>query len=292
MKTIAKATSWALALACSRWAAATPWFTQDPRTLPEGKWRVEEHVLYSEVNEALFDGRTTPLPNGVTEASMLIFHTRIRYGLRSDLTVFIDLPLVEKRVHGAAGVLTNRGLGDISLLAKYKYREDNEGGKRRAVAGFVKFHNGEYKGVPNLLATGSGHDDYGLVHLWEWRRGRSIWYGNVGYVHRGTRSDVNINLGDSFIFNLAAEHRLGNSSANLVWEINGRHEAPNEQARRALPNTGATIISLSPAMQYVDQKSDGRSITFEAGVQIPVLKDGNLPALPDYTVYAGGYAVF
>ena len=34
-------------------AFATPWFTQDPRTLPAGKWRVEEHVLYAPFEDAL-----------------------------------------------------------------------------------------------------------------------------------------------------------------------------------------------------------------------------------------------
>ncbi|NLO05202.1 MAG: hypothetical protein GX131_05165, partial [candidate division WS1 bacterium] len=43
-------------------AHATPWFTQDPRTLPEGKWRVEEHILYSETDSALVDGDRQALP--------------------------------------------------------------------------------------------------------------------------------------------------------------------------------------------------------------------------------------
>ncbi|MEN6401101.1 MAG: hypothetical protein ABFD94_04095, partial [Armatimonadia bacterium] len=53
-----------LGLAAATAAMATPWFTQDPRTLPEDKWRIEEHVLFSEVDSALVDGDKVPLPAG------------------------------------------------------------------------------------------------------------------------------------------------------------------------------------------------------------------------------------
>jgi len=281
------------ALLCVAVAAhATPWFTQDPRTLPQGMWRVEEHFLYSGIDSGLIDGDSAPLPGGVTNASSLTMHTRVRYGARDDLTLFVDLPWVEKRAHSPAGTLDNSGLGDIMFLAKWKYHEEKEQGKRRALAGFVKFDNGEHENVPGLVALGSGQNDYGLVHWWEWNQGSATWYGNLAYVLRDFRDDTGVNPGDWFLFNLAAEHKLGDTPVNLVWEINGRHEAPSHQAGRSVANTGSTIVSLTPGLQYVDKGAKGRSITWEAGVQVPVIKDGGLPALPDYTVYAGGYAIF
>jgi hypothetical protein len=274
-------------------AHATPWFTQDPRTLPEGMWRVEEHFMYSGIDSGLANGDTVPLPGGMTDVSALTLHTRVRYGARNDLTVLIDLPWVQKQVHSPAGSLDNDSLGDITLLAKYKYHEDKEAGKRRAVAGFVKLGTGDHEGVPPLLATGSGQNDYGLIHLWEWRQGASTtWYGNLGHVFRDTRSDTGVNPGDWTLFNLAVERKLGDKPLNLICELNGRHEAPSHQAGLSVPNTGSTILSLSPGLQYVDKKPKGRSITWEAGVQVPIVKEGGMPALPDYTVYAGGYAIF
>jgi hypothetical protein len=273
-------------------AHATPWFTQDPRTLPSGYWRVEEHVLYSGIDEGLAQGHHAPLPNGATDASALTVHTRVRYGVRDSLTVFVDFPWVEKRVHTPGGTLDNSGLGDITMLAKWKYHEDKEEGTRQAFAGFVKLHNGDHKGQPGLLATGSGQYDFGLVHLWEWREGTSTFYGNLGYVARDVREDTGVNPGDWVLFNLAAEHKLGKTPLNFVWEVNGRHEMPSHQAGQALAHSGSTVISLSPGFQYVDRKGKGRSVTWEAGVQVPVITEGTLPALPDYTVYAGGYAMF
>jgi len=282
----------ALSLLYAVAAHATPWFTQDPRTLPEGKWRVEEHFLYAGIDQGLADGEGVPLPGGVTNASSITAHTRIRHGVRDDLTVFVDLPWVRKSVHTATGTVDNDGLGDIQFLAKWKYREDKEAGWRRAVAAFAKFDTGDAEGLPPLLATGSGQNDFGLTHLWEWRHAGSTWYAGTGYVYRDTRSDTGVNPGDWILLNLAAEHPIGDTHANFVWELNGRREARNRQAGQSLGNSGSTIISLSPGLQYVDKKANGRSITWEAGVQVPLFKHGNLPALPDYTVYAGGYAIF
>jgi hypothetical protein len=273
-------------------AHATPWFTQDPRTLPQGKWRVEEHFLYSGIDEGLVDGDGAPLPNGATDASSLTLHTRLRYGVRDDLTVFVDLPWVEKRVHTLNGVLDNDGLGDVQFLAKWKYDENKAEGWRRALAGFAKFDNGDHEGQPGLLATGSGQNDYGLVHLWEWRHADANWYGNLGYVFRDARSDTGVNPGDWILFNLAAEHPVGHSPVNFVWELNGRREARSHLAGQSVPDTGSTIVSVTPGFQYVHKLPEGRSITLETGVQVPFFKLGGLPALPDYTVYAGGYAIF
>ena len=273
-------------------AHATPWFTQDPRTLPQGMWRVEEHVLYSDIDSGLANGDAVPLPNGVTDASALTLHTRLRYGVRDDLTVFVDLPWVQKRVHTPSGLLDNDGLGDVQFLAKWKYDEDKAAGWRRAFAGFVKLDTGDSEGMPPLLATGSAQTDYGLIHLWEWRHAGSTWYANTGYVLRDTRSDTGVNPGDWILLNLAAEHPIGDTHANFVWEINGRREARSRQGGQSLASSGSTIVSLTPGLQYVDKKPNGRSITWEAAVQVPLFKHGDLPALPDYTVYAGGYAIF
>jgi len=41
---------------------ATPWFTQDPKTLPQGNWRFEEHIMYSKADSGLADGVEATLP--------------------------------------------------------------------------------------------------------------------------------------------------------------------------------------------------------------------------------------
>jgi hypothetical protein len=245
------------------------------------------------MDNGLADGDNVPLPNGASDASAWTYHTRVRYGVRDDLTLFIDLPAVEKRVHTPNGVVSNSGLGDLTFLGKYKYAENKSKTHRRAFAAFYKARNGEYRNLPGLLATGSGQDNVGLIHLWEWGRGDTTWYANMGYVWTDERSDTNVDPGDLMVFNAAAEHKLGHESPwNFVWEINGRYQGSSEIAGRDAPNTGATIISLTAGLQYTKKKPGGPIVTLEAGVQLPVVTEGDLPALPDHTVYVGGYVIF
>lgn len=274
-------------------AKATPWYTQDPRTLPEGGWRVETHVLYSEIDNSLVDGDKGPLPGGATDASALVFHNRFRYGLKDDLTVFVDVPYVSKRVHLADGaVRDSSGLGDLNLLAKYKYSEDKKAGERKAVALFYKTHTGDYRGLSGLLATGTGQDNVGLLHLWEWDRADTNWYANLGYVWTGERKDNHKDGGDLVLFNLAAEHSLGKTSPwRLVGELNGQYEGNGKQAGAPVAGSGSTVISVAPGVQYAEKRGK-TATTWEAGVQVPVVKRGDLPALQDYQLYLGAYTVF
>jgi hypothetical protein len=280
-----------LAAVSAHIAGATPWYTQDPRTLPQGKWRVEEHALYSDFDNGLLDGHSTALPGGATDASAFILHTRVRYGVTDNLTVFADAPYVEKRVHTPAAVVDNSGWGDVSLLAKYKYAEDKKAGTRRAVALLYKTHTGEYRGLSGLAATGSGQDNIALLHLWEWDRGATNWYANLGYVYTDSRDDTGRNPGDQVLFNLASEHRFGQSPWQFVWEVNGVYEGHATQPGTTSAS-GSTVVSLTPGVQYVQKRPGGRMTTWEAGVQVPTLKRGNAQALQDYQLYVGAYTVF
>lgn len=272
-------------------AYATPWFTQDPRTLPEGKWRLEEHILYSSVDSSLSDGDKVPLGAG-GEFTNFIAHTRLRYGLRDDLTIFMDAPWVNKRWTQANGTLAKEnGLGDMLFLLKYKYHDDRADKTRRAWALSLKPHTGDYAGLPGPLALGTGTTDWTALHLWEKATGNTTWYANLGYQLTGSRSDTDRNPGDGILFNLAAEHKL-NQTTNFVWEINGRYEGNGTGATLPSPPSGGTVISLSPGLQYTKAGSAGRFTTLEAGVQVPVITEGDMPGIPDYTLYAGGYTVF
>lgn len=272
-------------------ANATPWFTQDPRTLKQGMWRVEEHILYSSVDNSLSDGNEVPFGAG-GEFTNFILHTRVRYGIRDDLTVFVDAPWVNKRWTQSSGtVATDNGLGDMLFLLKYKYHDNRADKTRRAFALSLKPHTGDYVGLPGPLAQGTGTTDWTLFHLWEKGVGKATWYASLGYSLTGSRSDTGRNPGDAILFNLAAEHKLS-PEMNFVWEINGRYEGNTSGGALPVPASGATTIALTPGLQYTKTRTGGRFTTLEAGVQLPVITEGNLAAIPDYTIYAGGYTVF
>jgi hypothetical protein len=141
------------------------------------------------------------------------------------------------------------------------------------------------------LAQGTGTTDWTALHLWEQGRGDTTWYASLGYSLTGSRSDNGRNPGDALLFNLAAEEKL-NPRTNVVWEINGRYEGNTSGGALPASASGSTVISISPGLQYTKPGTGGRFTTLEAGVQLPAYTHGDLSALPDYTIYAGGYTVF
>jgi hypothetical protein len=278
-----------LALAAA--ADATPFFTQDPRTLPEGGWRIEEHVLYANFDSSLSDGEKVPLAAG-GEFTSFTARTRVRYGVRDDLTLFMDAPFVRRRWIQASGTrITESGLGDLLFVLKYKYHDDRSNQTRRAWQLSLKPHTGDYAGLPFPLAQGTGTTDWIATHLWEKEAGDKTWYASASYVLTGSRSDLGLNPGDLILLNFAVERKL-NVRTNFVWEVMGRYEGNASRGALPAPPSGATVISISPGLQYTMAGSDGRFTTLEAGFPIPLIRKGDLPAIQDYAVYVGGYTVF
>jgi len=273
-------------------AHATPWFTQDPKTLPQGGWRFEEHMMYSGADSGLADGAAATLPGGLTDSSTLIMQTRLRYGVTDKLTVFGDLPYVRQEIELASGDTgSNSGLGDITLLAKYQYHNDQASRHRRALAVFYKLENGDSNAAPALLSLGTGQENIGLIHLWEWDRSKVNWYANLGYVWTG-ELDSGKNPGDVILFNLAAEHRLGQTPWRFVWELNGQLQGKSDLNGAGVAQSGATTIYFTPGFQWVGQKHGSTVWNWETGVQLPLYEKGFLPAAQDYKLYAGGYVMF
>ncbi|MHB8996803.1 MAG: transporter [Armatimonadota bacterium] len=280
-----------LLLVSATLAEATPFFTQDARTLPEGGWRIEEHVLYSNTDSSLSDGEKVPLVFG-GEFTNFIARTRVRYGLRDDLTLFVDAPFVRRRwIQPGGAKVSESGLGDLFFHLKYKYHDNRPDRTRRAWQLSLKPHTGDYVGLPGPLAQGTGTTDWIALHLWEKERGNKTYYSSLGYVLTGSRSDTGRNPGDLILFNLAVERKL-NPRTNFVWEIMGRYEGNASGGALPAPPSGATVVSISPGLQYTMTASDGRYTTLEAGFPIPLIRKGDLPAIQDYAVYAGGYTVF
>ena len=155
----------------------------------------------------------------------------------------------------------------------------------------LKAENGDAEGLPGPLALGTGTTDWTFGHLWEKGFGRATGYASLCYTLTGDRDDLGTDPGDVICFNLAAEHRLNDRGLQFVWEINGRHTGSTEAGGISVPNTDSFIVSVSPGLQLVRPTKSGL-FQLEAGVQIPVYLQGDAPAIPNYTAYAGGFIVF
>ena len=272
-------------------AIATPFFTQDPRTLPAGKWRVETHLLASHFDQSLVDGDKVPLLAG-DAASASTYQTRIRYGAADKLTLFVDIPYVRKTLSVDGKRRTHNGLGDMALLAKYKMHDDRERGTRAAVALSTKLATGDYRGLPPELALGTGQTNWILVLLGERQSGRDTYYASAAYVDTGERSDVNTDPGQVFRANLAMEHKLGASPYNIVGELNYFYQGRFERAGETVATSGANILSIALGAQYAPKLEPGRLLFVESELQFPIHSTGYSAALPDYTYYLGAWTVF
>ena len=273
-------------------AGATPFFTQDPRTLPQGMWRVEEHLLLSDFDESLVDGHEAPLIGG-RSASSLTLNTRVRYGVRDKLTVFADIPYVRKRLRATDGATrTNDGLGDVFLLAKYKFHDNRQTKTRAAVAAATKLNSGEYRGLPPELALGTGQTNWLLAGLAEKQVGRTTYYGSASHVWTGTRHDTNLDPGQVVNLNLAAEHLVGSGPWAVVAEINYSHQGRSSQDGQRVEASGSTLVNLAGGFQYRPRPKAGRTLVIETEVQVPVSKAGYVRALPDAVFYLGAYLIF
>jgi len=273
-------------------AQATPFFTQDPRTLPQGMWRVEEHLLFSEFDESLVDGQEVPLLGG-REASSFTANTRIRYGVRDDLTMFVDIPYARKRLVASDGVTrTNDGLGDLFVLAKYRFHDNRQTKTRAAVAAATKLNTGEYRGLPPELALGTGQANWLLAGLAEKQVGRTTYYGSASHVWTGTRYDTNLNPGQVMNLNIAAEHLLGSGPWAAVAEINYSHQGRSLQNGQRVEASGSTLVNLASGFQYRPRPKARRTLVIEAEIQVPVSKEGYVRTLPEAVFYLGAYAIF
>ncbi len=293
MKRIALAWSVLAVMATASSAGATPFFTQDPRTLPQGKWRVELHLLTTTSDQSLVDGDEAPLLLLGGRASSFVTEARVRYGATDRLTVFADFPYVRKSLEAPdGGERTNSGLGDIFVLAKWKVHDSRARGTRAAVALATKLPTGEYRHLQPELALGTGQTNWVLVALGEKEQGPNTFYGSASYVMTGGRTDTDTNPGQVVALNGAVEHKLGRSPYNVVGELNWAHQGRSEMAGATLEQSGSTVLNLAAGIQYSPPPKAGRKLVIETEVQLPVREDGFVRALPDYVWYLGGWMVF
>ncbi len=279
------AVAW-VALSAQAWA--TPFFTQDPRTLPKGVWRVEKHMLLLNSDESLVDGDEVSLVSGERFSSLTI-ESRVRYGVTDRLTVFADLPYVRRSLDTSNGEQTNSGFGDVFVLAKWKVHDSRAARTRAAVVAATKLDTGEYRNLAPELALGTGQTNWIVGGLGEKQAGPNTWYASALYVMTGSRTDTDTNPGQVVMLNGAVEHRIGQSRYNLVGELNYSHQGRSEVSGQTVGASGSTILNAAGGFQYSRPRKNGRMLVIETELQVPVRKDGFVRDLPEYLWYLGGW---
>jgi hypothetical protein len=216
------------------------------------------------------------------------------YALITDATLTLNVPYVNKRFETPTGTFDASGIGDISLIGKYRfYRRDLPFGRDQfAFIGGLEFPSGSTSEGPGIKAApplqlGSGGVD-GIVGV---AAGTTrSWYSIEGSVRAKINSEAkdfkfgNVLLYDLYLaYQIYPEWPTPPAQLNFSVEFNGRTIGDNSVDGTKV-NTGGTVLFVSPGIQYIVTGN----LLFETGVQIPIVNDFPSRALePDFTVLFG-----
>ncbi len=223
------------------------------------------------------------------------------YGVDSDLAVFGVVPYVAKRLEliadGARRARSARGLGDVSLFARYTVFKNNFRGGSFRVAPFAGVEtptgdddeNDSFGRLPASVQPGSGSWDpfAGVVATYQ----VLDFQVDAQASYRVNTEANGFEFGDLARFDASLQYRLwprtlGRGVPGFLYgilEANLIHEDRDEDGALDDPNSGGTTLFLTPGLQYVTKRW-----IVEAAVQLPAVQDLNGTALEnDYVVRAG-----
>ena len=221
------------------------------------------------------------------------------YALVTDATLTLTVPYINKHFETPTGNFDASGIGDISLVGKYRfYRRDLPFGRDQAAfIGGLEFPSGSTSEGPGLKAApplqlGSGGVD-GIVGVAAGTTRKS--YSIEGSLSGKINSEAkDFHFGNALLYDLYLAYQTypkwptPPAQLNFSVEFNGRTVADNEVEGRTL-NTGGTVLFISPGIQYIVTEN----LLFETGVQIPIVKDFPSGALePNFTVLFGLRVIF
>lgn len=223
------------------------------------------------------------------------------YGVTADLAVFTVAPYVNKRldltVSGERRGRSARGLGDVSMFARYTVFKEDRPGRTLRVAPFA--------GIETPTGASRQRDAFGLLPA-SVQPGSGSWdpFGGVVFTYQTLDFQIDLQVsykgnteangfesGDVFRVDGSLQYRLwprvlaagtpgflyGLAEFNLIRR--GRDRSGGIKDR----NSGGTTLLLMPGLQYVTKRW-----IVEAGVQIPVVQNLHGTALKlDYIVRAG-----
>tara|TARA_R110002110_G_scaffold129060_1_gene309068 strand:- start:1444 stop:2373 length:930 start_codon:yes stop_codon:yes gene_type:complete len=223
------------------------------------------------------------------------------YGVNSDLSLFTAVPYVDKRLElidsGSRRARSARGLGDISVFARYTAFKNNFRGGSFRVAPFA--------GVEAPTGADDESDSFGRLPA-SVQPGSGSWDPFAGVVATYQVLDFQIDAQASYRANTEANGfefgdvaRVDASLQYRLWprvlgagvpgflygvlETNLIHQGKNQSAGSDDPNSGGLSLYVLPGVQYVT-----RRWIVEGGVQLPVFQDLNGTALEkEYVVRAG-----
>jgi len=227
--------------------------------------------------------------------------TALGYGINHQWAVFgilpyrdidLDLKMVGRKIHR-----NNRGLGDVSVFARYTAYQNNKPGQTFRIAPFagVKAPTGRNDARDNLgtlpppVQLGTGSWDYfaGVVTTFQTLR----YQVDAQASYRVNNEANDFAAGDIARLDSSLQYRLWRTKAEGgipdylfgVLEANLIHQEKNRVNGNDDPNSNGTRLFLGPGIQYVTKRWIA-----ETAVQIPVVQNLNGTALENRYIVRGG----
>ncbi len=222
--------------------------------------------------------------------------------VKNKLDIVGGVPVLYKRMafteNGNRHELTNSGLGDLFVLAKYLFLQRDRPGQttRMAAVARIKFPTAEDdktdaqgNPLPRPLQLGTGSVDYsaGIIFTHVVRR---IGF-NADLVYTFNTEADGFAFGDTLKYDVAVGYRLApreyitypTRQWNAYLELNGQFSRKNTLNGVALPDSGGNVTFLSPGIQFIPYST----FLVEASLRIPVIQNLNgtqLKFQPAFTV--------
>lgn len=273
-------------------------------TLEKNSFNLGVNFKYQNVNEfaaAKFAQLNASRIHAHSQSSIFQYSMQVAYGLSNDLTLSVELPFNNfYGLQSSFGAQTidegnSVGLGDLSLLTKYRFLNLKDSDIYGAVIAGIKMptgHTGEINEFGFELAgddqpgTGSWDPVIGLAlskRFYTWSLDSSLIY------KLSTEGKGNLIAGDIVNWGLGASYYIQTKDAKgwqklfparlfgqdlawaLVGEINGTWQEKTEFEAIKDSNHGGAVISLSPGIRL----SVNENWMINAATSIPIIQNLN-----------------
>lgn len=295
--------------------------TQSGATLTAGRWAVGLRSEYTEFDD-FSDGQLVDFAENFPDEDIhsvdSVYSTELSlaFGVSDDFTLGFSLPYVKRSNireahHGEEGVEGEEeeleaenigdadGLGDARFYGQYRFFRSSDNNTHLAAIAGLKLPTGrsheisaEDERFEQEFQPGSGSWDpfFGAAFTQYWQRLRL----DASAIYQiTTEGDQDTDLGDVFAFNAGFSYRVagdhqGNTSSDalnfdVVLELNGEWRDEEEEEGITDPNSGGTLLFLSPGLR-VSSKGWNANVAFG----FPLVDDVNGRQVePDWRLVGG-----
>jgi len=199
-----------------------------------------------------------------------VFPTTVVYGATADLAILGTVPIVHRDIDFGSGLdMSDTGVADLPLLAKYRFYQDDKRGQTTRIAAIGGLE------IPTFDDTFSSESVDPIIGA-VWTHQRIDWWVDADMLYK-FNTGGGLDSDDELRGDIAYSQRL----------FGGENETIGPWGLYAIAELNASYLTdgsyeafASPGLQYITP-----NFILEAGVQLPIAQDMKSPRLEtDYTL--------